>query len=262
MSKFGRYAFSDSELAEQRLKLVADAFSESTRCFLHDAIDGPTDLAIDLGCGPGHTTHLLADTTACERAIGLDKSQAFVSTALRSANDRVSFLAHNVTEIPFPTDPADIIYCRLLLTHLEDPISLLIRWATQLTPNGHLLLEEVEGIRTENEVLVAYIDIVEALLANRGNDLYIGRKLAGLGDINGLTPGLNRTFAIKVPEYQAAAMFSLNIKVWKGSEFIKATYQDTLIAGLGEQLTLMASDRDAEQSVEWLMRQLALQHDP
>ena len=74
MSKFGRYAFSDSELAEQRLKLVADTFSESTSSFLRDVVDGPTRLAIDLGCGPGYTTRLLADTTGCERAIGLDES--------------------------------------------------------------------------------------------------------------------------------------------------------------------------------------------
>lgn len=260
MSKFGRYAFSDSELAEQRLKSVADTFSESTRSFLRDVVDGPTGLAIDLGCGPGHTTHLLADTTGCGRAIGLDESHAFVNTALHDANEQVSFLVHDVTRTPFPVGPADIIYCRLLLTHLGDPRTLLVQWATQLAPNGRLLVEEVEAIRTENEVLVAYMDIVEALLASQGNDLYVGRRLASLDDIDGMTPELDRTYSIKVPERQAAAMFSLNIKAWKSNEFIKATYQDAMIAELEEQLISIASDREAEQPVEWLMRQLALRH--
>ena len=258
MSKFGRYAFSDTELAEQRLKLVADTFSESTSSFLREVIDGPTGLAIDLGSGPGHTTHLLADTTGCERAIGLDESLAYVNIALHDANEQVSFLVHDVTEIPFPVSPAEIIYCRLLLTHLGDPRKLLTQWATQLTPNGRLLVEEVEEIRTEDEVLVAYLDIVETLLASQGDDLYVGRRLASLDHIDGMTPDLDRTCSINVPEHKAAAMFSLNIQVWKSNEFIKSTYADTMIADLEEQLILMASDRDAVQPVEWLIRQLVL----
>lgn len=260
MSNSAQYAFSDGELAEKRLGLLADTFSESTRAFLNDALDGPTSLAIDLGCGPGHTTHLLAESLACEHVIGLDESHAFINSALRDANDQVSFLVHDVNDVPFPVGPADVIFSRLLLTHLEDPRLLITRWASQLTPGGSLLLEEAEDIRTDNKVLIAYMDIVMALLASQGNDLYVGRKLAELNNIDGLRPILNRRHVLNVPEHQAAALFSMNIKVWKSSEFIKATYQNSQITELEEQLTSMANDREARQPVEWQMRQLAFRN--
>jgi hypothetical protein len=45
---------------------------------------------------------------------------------------------------------------------------------TQLRSDGLLLLEEREGIRTKHPALGAYLEIVEAILADRGHELYAG----------------------------------------------------------------------------------------
>ncbi len=262
MSSQDRYAFTDSKLAERRLAALADAFSGSTRSFLLDAIDGPINLIVDLGCGPGHTTHLIAETVDCERVIGLDASSAFIKTALQGATERASFRQHDVTVTPFPDGPADVIYCRLLLTHLGDPEPLLSQWATQLTPNGRLLVEEVEEMRTTNEVLVSYIGIVETLLAHQDNDLYLGRELGRLDHIDGLALNMNRMRALEVPEFQAASMFRLNIRVWKNNDFIKSNYEDAFINDLEQKLDSMAANRDALKPVVWQWRQMVFQRHP
>ena len=60
----GGYAFGDSALAARRLGLLADLFEPASRPFLARFADRRLELAVDLGCGTGHTTRLLASVLA------------------------------------------------------------------------------------------------------------------------------------------------------------------------------------------------------
>ena len=55
------------------------------------------------------------------RALGLDQSAPFVALAAADAPPGVEFAVHDVTRAPFPCPPADLLSCRLLLSHLPDP---------------------------------------------------------------------------------------------------------------------------------------------
>ncbi len=57
-----------------RLAFVADLFDESSRAFLSEAVGFRPRLALDLGCGPGHTTRLLAEVLRPGRVVGVDRS--------------------------------------------------------------------------------------------------------------------------------------------------------------------------------------------
>ena len=76
---------------------------------------------LDLGCGPGYSTHFMAETLPCCRAVGLDRSESFLAEARRTETNRVAFFLHDVATVPFPVEPADLLYCRYLLTHLPEP---------------------------------------------------------------------------------------------------------------------------------------------
>src|SRR5262245_10740178 len=110
------YLFKDTDLAAQRLQVLAEVYAPSSRAFLQDAVNTVPQLALDLGCGPGYTTHLLAETTSSLRTIGLDSSEHFLTLARRNANEHIAFLRHDATQVPFPTGPSDLIFCRMLLT--------------------------------------------------------------------------------------------------------------------------------------------------
>ena len=114
------YQFTDTELAAQRLDYLARVYEPCTRKFLSDAIKHPPDLVIDLGYGPGHTTVLLSECSNAQCTVGLDNSDRFVELAEVSRTDRVSFAHHDVTAVPFPVSPAQLIFCRYLLSHLPD----------------------------------------------------------------------------------------------------------------------------------------------
>jgi trans-aconitate methyltransferase len=135
------YACGDTEQAAERLRLLAETFARPTTAFLRASVTAPPALAVDLGCGPGWSTHLLAETLNPELTVGLDNSERFIALARKTASARVSFSVHDVASVPFPVGPADLIFCRFLLTHLRDPQGTVAAWATQLSPGGLLLLE-------------------------------------------------------------------------------------------------------------------------
>src|SRR5262249_61662331 len=85
-------------------------------------------LVVDLGCGPGHTTRLLASTTGATRTVGLDSSKALLARARADAPDGVAFFHHDVTDLPFPRSPADLLYARMVLSHLPRPDAVLHAW--------------------------------------------------------------------------------------------------------------------------------------
>lgn len=66
--------------------------------------------------------------------------------------------------VPFPGAPADLLFCRLLLTHSQNPQALLAVWATQLRSGGLLLVEEVEWIHTTSAVFTRYLNILQTVM--------------------------------------------------------------------------------------------------
>ena len=143
MPKPPTYAFGDSGLAARRLSLVAETFAETSAAFMRKSVTPRAHLAADLGCGPGYTTHLLADTLDPERTVGLDNSENFLADVRTTASDNVSFHLHDITTGPFPEAPFDLIFSRLVLTHLQDPMAAITLWTDQLRPGGLLHIEEL-----------------------------------------------------------------------------------------------------------------------
>lgn len=249
------YLFKDTDRAAQRLRILADVFAPSSRAFMQDVVSATPQAAVDLGCGPGYTTHLLAETTHCARAIGLDSSERFLALAAQSATERISFVRHDVTQIPFPTGQSDLIFCRLLLTHLQDPASVIERWVTQLRPRGLLLVEEVEWIRVEHPLLRRYLEIQADLLRQQANELYIGPRLAQQ-QVNDARQRLSRVYHLPVATKQAATMFSMNLPSWKHHPFIQQQY-GTIIDQIERDLQELAETPTSGSKIEWGLRQLA-----
>jgi trans-aconitate 2-methyltransferase len=102
-------------------------------------------VALDLGCAPGSATRLLAEVTGAGRTVGIDTSSSFLEVASATP---APFVRQDATTVPLPGAPVDLIYCRLLLAHVPDPVAAVRAWATQLTPGGRLLVDEMEWIDT------------------------------------------------------------------------------------------------------------------
>jgi SAM-dependent methyltransferase len=251
-----KYLFGDSDVAAQRLELLARTFADSSRAFIAEAgVGARIDCAIDLGCGPGFTSHLIADTLRRGRVVGLDASAHFIELARTTASGGISFELHDIRSVPFPSGPADLLYCRFLLTHLQDPAEVAAKWATQLNPGGLLMVEEVDAIRTDHPVFAVYVRIVEAMLASQSNRLYAGPILAALGSPGGLRAVLNDLRRVPVRNADAARLFAMNMQAWKEGEFVRAHYTQATMREIEGALNEIAADRSAPSEIEWTMRQ-------
>ena len=187
------------------------------------------DLAVDLGCGPGHTTRLIAEILPFKRVVGLDKSPSFIEAASNSSSTCISFKQHDVTLVPFPLPPADLIFCRFLVTHLPTPDQTLARWASQLSPEAcALLLEEVHWIHTSNPVLDSYLSALDRVMDAMGVALYTGARLPELIKSTPLKIIADNTRHLAVSNSDAAAMFSMNIRSWGTSHPALSLYGSRL----------------------------------
>ena len=258
------YLFGDSDLAAQRLQLLAEIFAETTRAFIVDVAGEAAEgraarVAVDLGCGPGHTTRLLADALPRERVVGLDNSEHFLELANRTATGRMSFLLHDLTKTPFPIDGIDLMFERFLLTHLADPKGMVLDWITQLEPGGLLLVEEPEDIQTRNAAFRQYLDIVDAMMDDKGACLYLGPALDGLKRTDDLKQRASRVRPLSVPTHRAAAMFYLNIQTWKNQPFVRQNYQSATIDKLESDLEALAARSTPESEIQWGLRQVVFE---
>jgi len=257
----GEYAFGDTAPAARRLGLLADVFEPPSRGFLERCSGdrpGPVDLAVDLGCGPGHSTRLVASVVGARRTLGLDQSGSFVALAQAGAPPRVGYAVHDVTVVPFPCPPAGLIYGRFLLTHLPDPPAALAAWATQLVPGGLLLVDEVERIDTAQPALRGYLDTAAALLASRGHRLEIGGALHRLPDPPGLARHHDRVARLAPPAARAAELFAQNLAVWRDNAVDAGIATGAALARLAADLHVVASGSSAG-TITWELRQLAFQ---
>ena len=252
------YLFGDSGTASHRLKVLASVFDESSRPFLSEAGPMRPCFAVDIGCGPGYTTNLVAGVLQPLRTVGIDSSEAFIEEARRSGGDRVSYMVHDASTVPFPVGPADVIYARFVATHLVDPEATVGRWGSQLVQGGLLLLDEVDSITTSNDVLSRYLDMLTPLLAHEGKTLCVGPVLSGMR-LPGLKTSVDGVRRLRVQNRQAAAMFRLNLKTWRSHPFAVERYGADALRLLADELEVEARDTAGRSGIEWGMRQIVLE---
>ena len=253
------YAFGDTDLAARRLVLLAETFAGSSRAFMREGARTGLRMAADLGCGPGYSTHLLARALEPGHTVGLDNSESFLTLALQTATDRVSFRLHDITTGPFPGGPYDLLFSRFELTHLQRPEDVVGLWGRQLNVGGRLLMEEVEYIGTTHPVFTSYLDIQQAMLTEQGNSLYVGPVLDRISDPDSLKRLSSEVQAISIPASRAAAMFHMNLGVWKHNDFVQSRCNQADLDELERGLAAIASGSTHVSPVEWGLRRIVME---
>lgn len=93
-------------------------------------------LVVDLGCGPGTLTQVLADRWRSARVIGVDSSPEMIAAAEPLANPpRLEFVLGD-TRTWSPPSPVDVVLANALFQWVPDHLELLARVAGWLGPGG------------------------------------------------------------------------------------------------------------------------------
>ena len=138
---------------------------------------------VDLGCGPGNLTSLLADRWSDASVVGVDSSAEMIAAA---RDDRVRF---EVADLRTWTGPADVLVSNATLQWIPEHLDLLPRLVAQVTPGGWLAFqvpgnfgEPSHTIRTELAAEPPYVAHTQGVAVPSSHDpsVYLG-LLAGLG---------------------------------------------------------------------------------
>jgi trans-aconitate methyltransferase len=250
-----RYTYGDSEPAADRLDLMARVFEPTSRRFLERSGPSEPELAVDLGCGPGNTTRLIADVLRPVHTVGLDRSGPFLERARRDAPSGVTFIDHDVVRTPFPVGPADVVSCRLLLSHLPDRATVVERWATQLAPGGLLLFDEIEDVRSDEPAFARYLAMAQDVVTRAGGLLFVGAELAATPDPVGAERVADHVVMVDVTSADAARIFGMNLAVLVERGELEPH------PVLAHELDTVARRGDAARTI-WRMRQLAFRRKP
>lgn len=253
-----RYTFGTTGSAAKRLESIAAFFDPLSEVLIGTYVKEAAS-ALDLGCGPGCTTAMLARALPRAQIAGLDKSPEFLRRARRRL-PRGEFLAHDVTVTPFPRR-AEVLYARSLLSHLPEPAALVNRWLGELPPGGWLIVEELEEIETGVGAFRQYLEVNAALIAAQGAELFVGGAL-GRGRYDAAIL-LNKWARLPVPNRQAAAWFLPNVEtVWETDPFVRARLDPAARAALRAELKRLARAGDENCDITWYMRRLVLRKAP
>lgn len=253
------YTFGDTVVAAERLRLLARVFEPGSARLLGGLELAPGGLALDLGCGSGHTTRLVAESTACARVIGLDQSKRLLEAAtLEHSSPRLSFVLCDVTALPLPAPAADLLYARFLLTHLRDPATVVRGWAAAALPGARLVLEETAFLTAEHEIFAHYYALVERMQAHYGQRMYIGRELETFGASPEWSVERADTLVSPLACASMARLHLLNLETWSSDPFAKAHYPARELSAIGEGLRRIATGEDETSPVSCGMGQLVL----
>jgi SAM-dependent methyltransferase len=261
MNEKEHYTFGDTDLAAQRLRLLARVFEPSSARLLSWVGQIEGGVAIDLGCGPGHTTRLVAEHSAASSVIGLDQSPKLLAAAAREYDDpRLSFAECDVTAPPFPAPAARLVYARFLLTHLRDPDHAVAVWASAALPGARLVLEETALMTAEDPHFSRYYALVERMQAHYGQRMYIGRDLGSLARAAAPTWVVERSevAASLLPAADMARLHLLNLQTWSQDPFARANYEVNELAELADGLARIASGAVSASPVSLGMGQVVL----
>lgn len=251
------YTYGEGDSAADRLALLAELFEGATGSFLSEALGFRPRLALDLGCGLGHTTHLIAEVLRPDRVVGVERSANFLSKARATAREGILFVEHDVTRMPLPHGgEVDLIYARTLLSHLPNPEGAVTDWLGQLAPGGLLLLDEVERIETEHPVFRAYLESLTQMMAHHGQELYVGPRLDAATE--GPERRTSRVAPVSPTTAHAAKMFSMNLANWRENEYVRANHSVEELDRLGADLSELTASREREE-IRWGLRQIAIE---
>ncbi|EPJ90310.1 MAG: trans-aconitate 2-methyltransferase [Pseudomonas sp.] len=101
--------------------------------------------AVDLGCGPGNSTQVLAERYPQARVTGLDSSE----NMLIDARQRLPALSFELADIATwnPAQPLDVILANASLQWVAEHAALYPRLVSKLTPGGSLAVQTPDNLQ-------------------------------------------------------------------------------------------------------------------
>lgn len=178
--------FTDSQAELARLMQQAKQIEPFEQSVLQSAGLSSGMTALDVGCGAGFVTALMAKMVGEDgEVLGVDASDDLLATAhaigAASEVDNISFQKADIYQLMLPENSVDFVYSRLVFQHLQDPLAALQQLHRVLKPGGILCIADIDdawlSIEPEPDAFKSLIQRAAGVQATQGGDRFIGHKL-------------------------------------------------------------------------------------
>src|SRR6516165_6321814 len=133
----------------KRLRLLHEVYGPRTEALLHRVglRDGQRD--VEIGCGSGNNACWVAQQIAPTGSVmAIDVASDQIEQARRQAQSRnlrnIDFQVADAYSPRLPEDSFDLVYCRLVLSHLTRPAAALAAMRSLARPGGLVVCEEID----------------------------------------------------------------------------------------------------------------------
>ncbi|MEZ4328091.1 MAG: class I SAM-dependent methyltransferase [Polyangiales bacterium] len=188
------YLLDVGEDAADRLTLVQAIYGQTSQRGLSAGAPLAGLRVLELACGTGSMTRWLAEQVGPSGSVtGIDASDAQLSVAAERCRDlpNVRFLRMDAADTDLPPSSFDLVYARLLLMHVPEPLRVLLHAHELLAPGGVLVSEEAAVDSTFTDPPVPEQGELHALAnqmaRERGCDYNVARRLGSLVRAAGFT---------------------------------------------------------------------------
>ena len=139
-----KYTIDESVSGLERQKQLAQTFSPATIRFLDEIGDITGVKALDVGCGIGETTRMLGRRIGKSGSVvGVDFDQNLIESASSLTNeDNITYTKGDAHCLAFEDGSFDVVYARLLLLHVSEPMLALKEMLRVCRPKGTVIVHD------------------------------------------------------------------------------------------------------------------------
>jgi 2-polyprenyl-3-methyl-5-hydroxy-6-metoxy-1,4-benzoquinol methylase len=182
-SDYSQYALATGEKDQERLTILNEIYNPYSAQFLENCEIQEDAKILELGCGLGLMSQVLAG--AVKRggfvlATDINQEQLQIAKNLLPQNSfsNIEFRQLSAFKIDELNESFDVIYARLLLVHLKEPLKLIPKIKMILKPGGKLIIEDLtsnlslrSSSPTEGMTILHHLDQLQNELQG-SDDLY------------------------------------------------------------------------------------------
>jgi ubiquinone/menaquinone biosynthesis C-methylase UbiE len=180
-----QYVIRGGKQGYDRLAVLGRSLLPRTSALFDRVELGPGMRCLDLGCGGGDATFLIAQRVGPGGSVtGIDMDEVKLGLAGAAAAAQgltnVEFRAGNVYEWSEP-DSYDFVYCRNVLQHLSRPVDVLREMWAAVKVGGVIVVEDADFdggfCDPPNDGFGFWVEAYQRVLERHGGDPLSGRKL-------------------------------------------------------------------------------------
>jgi 2-polyprenyl-3-methyl-5-hydroxy-6-metoxy-1,4-benzoquinol methylase len=245
----------------ERLRQQALVWQEATATLLDRVSPVPGARCLDVGCGPGETMRLMAERVGpAGRVVGLDTDadlgRAAIDMLHAAGHQQCSFVNGDAAHTEdIPDGGFDLVFGRLILLHLPDPVAVLRRMWQWTAPGGHLVIQDYDLRSVDAYPPLAVVQewkrVFLGTFTAAGRDIRLGHRLpsllaeAGIGspdgtEVAGRMERLDRAGGMLAATYRSVSPSALALGI------ITEQQRDTWLSDLAD-----ATSTCADHSLLW-----------